>query len=169
MRRSLPVLLIAVAACASPPSTVAPTPDDDDPIRAVAELDGRTAVPLLPPMAVHMREQMREHLVTIQAISAALADDDLERAAVAADTLGTSPTSGMMCEHMGAGAPGFTERGLEMHRSADAIATAARAGDHAGTLRALSATLSNCTGCHATYRQEIVSSAEWTRRTAPSH
>jgi hypothetical protein len=171
----LAVVAVLHGGCSPPaaPSTPTAAPAVDEPatdaVREAGELDGRAPVPLLPPMAVHMREQMREHLVTIEAITAALADDDLDRVATAADTLGTSPSSAAMCEHMGAGAPGFTERGLELHRSADGIAEAARAGDRAATLRALSSTLSTCTGCHAAYRQEVVDSAEWARRTSHGH
>jgi hypothetical protein len=138
----------------------------------LAALDGRTGVPLAPRMALHMRENMRDHLVVVQEVALALAEDDLDAVARAADRLGSSPVNAMMCSHMGAGAPGFAERGLGMHRSADGIAASAREGDRAATLRALGETLATCTGCHAEYRQEVLDPVAFEARTgsvAPAH
>ena len=123
-------------------------------------------------MAVHQREQMRDHLVVVQEITAALARDDLATAATSASRMGTSDSMTAMCTHMGAGAPGFTERALAMHQHADRIAESARAGNRSATLGALSETLATCTSCHAAYRQEIVDRARWTELTStapPAH
>ncbi len=126
------------------------------PAAELAVLDARTPVPLLPMMAAHQREQMRDHLLVVEEVVGALGRDDLEAAALAAERLGTSDSMTAMCTHMGAGAPGFTELALDMHRRADAIPLAARAGDRAATLAALSDTLAACTGCHARFRQDVV-------------
>jgi mono/diheme cytochrome c family protein len=78
---------------------------------------------------------------------------------------------GQMCAHFGAAAPGFTDKALEFHRTADTIAAAAKEQDRAAVLKALGATLQTCTGCHATFRQQIVDEATWNRLTgtpAPS-
>ncbi|AKF04183.1 cytochrome c [Sandaracinus amylolyticus] len=163
MTRARLVLAVFVLGCSSaaePPP--APRPD---PSAELAALDPRTPVPLLPRMAAHQRAQMRDHLLVVQEVTDALGRDDLEAAASAASRLGTSDSMTAMCTHMGAGAPGFTERALEMHRQADAIALAARSGDRAATTRALATTLASCTGCHAAYRQQIVDEAQWTALT----
>lgn len=77
-----------------------------------------------------------------------------------------------MCEHMGTGAAGFTERGLTFHTTADGIVTAARAKDRDGVVGALGTTLAACTSCHAQFRQDIVSEADYaaaTGSTPPNH
>jgi hypothetical protein len=61
--------------------------------------------------------------------------------------IGYSQQMGQMCEHMGAGAPGFTERALEFHHSADQIGEAAKKRDSEGVLKSLSNTLATCTSC----------------------
>ncbi|MDQ3032223.1 MAG: cytochrome c [Myxococcota bacterium] len=167
--------LLLACGCETPPTgdtDPAPTVAAGAPASAaqheLAALDDRTPVPLLPPMAAHQREQMRDHLAVVQEITAALARDDLDAAATSASRMGTSDSMTAMCSHMGAGAPGFTERALQMHQRADGIAEAARAGSRTATLAALSETLATCTSCHATYRQEIVDHARWTELTSRS-
>ncbi len=107
-------------------------------------------------MAHHQKQNMRDHLVAVQDIVTGLGKDDFEGVARAADRLGSSPQMTQMCSHLGAGAPGFTERALAFHRTADEIGVAAQARDRAGVLAALGKTLSACTGCHATFKQQLV-------------
>jgi hypothetical protein len=101
----------------------------------------------------------------IQEIVTALAEDDFYGVAKSASRIGYSEQMGRTCSHMGAGAPGFTETALNFHRTADAIGSAAKQRDAGATLKAVSATLQTCVGCHATYRQEIVDEAKWTELT----
>jgi cytochrome c553 len=78
----------------------------------------------------------------------------------------------MMCTHMGAGAPGFTEQALAFHHTADGIAVAARAKDKTKVLTELSATLQTCTACHETWKQHLVDEQTWRAATAtapPTH
>ena len=119
-------------------------------------LDRRKPVPLLPMMANHQKQNMREHLEVVQEVVAATAARDFAKAAVAAQRIGYSEAMGRMCEHMGAGAPGFTDQALAFHHSADRIVEAAHREDSAAVLAALSETLATCTGCHATYKQKVV-------------
>ena len=63
---------------------------------------------------------------------------------------------GRMCEHMGAGAPGFTEKAIRFHKTADTIVLAAKHRSSTEVLTALNNTLTQCTSCHSTYRQQIV-------------
>lgn len=129
-------------------------------------MDKRIPVPLLPHMANHQKENMRDHLLAVQEIVLAASADDFPSIERAAGRIGYSEQMGQMCTHMGAGAPGFTEQALTFHRTADTITAAAKKKDSAAVLRALGATLQTCTACHATYRQSIVDEAEWNRATA---
>jgi Cytochrome C' len=126
------------------------------PHAALDKLDERRPVPLLPMMAQHQKENMREHLEAVQEIVAAAATGEFDKVAVAGKRLGYSEHMGRMCEHMGAGAPGFTEQALSFHRTADEIAAAAAKQDGAAVLASLSKTLRACTSCHATYKQQLV-------------
>jgi hypothetical protein len=101
------------------------------------KLDQRRPVPLLPMMAQHQKENMREHLEAVQEVVAAAAVSDFDKAAAAAKRMGFSETMGRMCEHMGAGAPGFTEQALAFHHMADEIVTAAGKQDGPALLGAL--------------------------------
>jgi cytochrome c556 len=123
---------------------------------ALDKLDQRRPVPLLPMMAQHQKENMREHLEAVQEVVAAAATSDFDNVAVAAKRLGYSESMGRMCEHMGAAAPGFTEQALSFHHTADEIGTAAAKRDGAAVLAALSKTLSACTSCHSAYKQQLV-------------
>jgi len=135
----------------------------------LARLDDRRPVPLQPMMAWHQKQNMMEHLVAIERITGALAEEDWDAVAEASALIETSPQMQQMCRHMGAGAAGFTEMALDFHRRADAIGEAARAQDSAAVLRATSHTLGACTACHATYRQEVVDAETWATRTGTAH
>jgi hypothetical protein len=125
---------------------------------ALDRLDARRPVPLLPHMAQHQKESMREHLEAVQGVVAAAAVSDFEKVAESAKRMGFSESMGRMCEHMGAAAPGFTEQALAFHHTADQIAAAATRRDAAAVLAALSKTLQACTSCHTTYKQQLVAS-----------
>lgn len=132
-------------------------------------LDPRRPVPLQPMMAWHQKQNMQEHLVAIQRITDGVAREDWEGIADAATGIESSPQMQQMCEHMGAGAEGFTELALEFHRRADAIGPAAQRHDAQGVLQATAYTLEACTSCHARYRQEVVDTETWTRWTGQVH
>jgi cytochrome c556 len=116
-------------------------------------------------MAHHQKQSMRDHLVAVQEIVAAVAADDLPSAERAAGRLGSSETMGRMCSHMGAGAPGFTQQALAFHRTADGIVAAAREGNRPQLLSALNATLHACTSCHSAWKQQVVDQTTWERVT----
>lgn len=163
----LSLTLVVAIACRAPrseptkpeaSSKAAAFATTQSPHSALDKLDQRRPVPLLPMMAQHQKENMREHLEAVQEVVAATASGAFDKAALAAKRMGSSETMGRMCEHMGAGAPGFTEQALAFHHTADEIAAAATKQDTAAVLAALSKTLSACTSCHATYRQQLVAS-----------
>ncbi len=147
------LLLLLVSAC-TPKEPAPPAPP-------ASPLDKRTPVPLLPMMAQHQKEQMREHLEAVQGIVTALAREDFDAVAQAAAAIAPSPGMAAQCRHMGAGAPGFTEAALGFHEVAAGIGAAAARRDRAGVAAALGETLQRCTGCHATWRQEVVDEATY--------
>ncbi|MCB9780926.1 MAG: cytochrome c [Alphaproteobacteria bacterium] len=165
----LPLLLLPVLAChADAPATPAPAPEVAAPPSAeaaLAAMDGRAPVPLLPMMAAHQKEQMRDHLRVIEEITGSLAEEDWDGVEAAAARMGSSPQMAMTCEHMGAGADGFTEQALDFHARADGIAEAARTRDAAAVLRATQHTLQACTACHDQWRQEVLDAAAYEART----
>jgi hypothetical protein len=170
MIRTRSLLLVAVLLV--PPALSRPSHAQDHALKMpLASMDQRTPLPLPAMMAEHQKQNMREHLVAIQGIVAAIGRDDMDGVAKAASGIGYSEAMGRMCEHMGAAAPGFTPLALNFHHTADTIGEAARRGDRAAVLTALDRTLQACVGCHAAYRQEVVDEATWqrlTRAAAPS-
>jgi len=144
------------------------TADACAPIQALSALDPRQPVPLQPRMAWHQKQNMMDHLVVIQQVTDGLLREDWQAIAAAAARIESTPQMARTCEHMGAGADGFTERALDFHERANAIGQAARAQDGRAVLRATADTLSACTGCHAAYRQEVVDAETWEARTGAS-
>jgi hypothetical protein len=160
-----------VSAPPAPPSAVKPTgvPGEGavSPAQAALDqMDTRIQVPLLPMMADHQKQDMRDHLLAVQEIVLAASMGDFAAAEQASKRMGYSDEMGQMCAHMGAGAPGFTEQAVKFHHTADSISAAARAHDQAGMMRALGSVLQTCTGCHATFRQSVVDEATWNRLTS---
>lgn len=123
--------------------------------------DGRAPLLLLPMMAEHQKASMRDHLAAVHDVLAALQAHDLPAVEKAGARLGTTEEMRNMCNHMGAATPGFTDRALAFHQTADGIGQAARARDEVGVMTALTATLATCVGCHAAFRQEVVDPATW--------
>ncbi len=169
MNRLALALALALVACnkdssARPPAAAAtPVTAATGGPAALDALDKRTPVPLLPMMADHQKRNMRDHLLAVQQIVAAVAVDDFAGIEQAASRIGFSEPMGQMCEHMGTGAPGFTELALAFHHQADRITVAARAGDKVGVLAELGTTLQACTGCHEQWKQQVVDEAGWQR------
>lgn len=123
---------------------------------ALDALDPRAPVPLLPMMAIHQKQNMRDHLLAVQEIVSAMATKDFGAIEKSASRLGSSEQMLRMCNHMGAGAPGFAERALSFHQTADKIGHAARKHDSNAIITALSETLAVCTSCHAAFKQKVV-------------
>ncbi len=144
------------------PSDAVASPSPHQPLSAG---DNRRPLPLLARMAEHQRESMRDHLAAVQEILAALSTNDFPGVERAALRIGYSEQMGRMCSRMGSGAPGFNELALNFHHTADTIGTAAKQHSADAILKAVSATLQTCVGCHATYRQEIVDEATWEKIT----
>jgi hypothetical protein len=156
------------SASAAPAVSAAAPPTADPTAAALARLDGmdtRKPVPLIPMMAHHQKQNMRDHLVAVQEIVTALATDDFPAAEKAAQRIASSDQMAQMCTHMGAGAPGFTDQALAFHKTADGVLAAARAKDKKVALQTLGATLATCTACHEAWKQQVVDDATWERMT----
>ena len=178
---TISVCILCIAACEKPPApsapaattaAAAPAETIDCPTQAIDDLyamDTRKPVPPQPMMAWHQKQNMMDHLVAIQGITDGLARQDWEAIAANSAKIEPSPQMEQMCQHMGAGAEGFTELALSFHQTAKSIGEAARAKDANGVLTATSQTLQVCTSCHATFRQDVVSAQEWTKRTGSTH
>ena len=136
------------------------------PVSHAAQSDQRRPLRLTAMMAAHQKRNMRGHLVAVQEIVAALGINDWPRVEAAARKIGYNQQMGRMCNMMGAATPGFTPMALNFHHSADRIADAAKRHDRQAALQALGDTLATCTGCHATFRQEVVDQQTWQRLVA---
>lgn len=179
MKRPLLAVIpfLATCTCEAPPtpsqtSTVSTVKTAASAVDTLDQMDTRAPVPLLPMMAHHQKENMRDHLVAVQEIVTALAMDDFEGVERAAGRIGFSEQMGQMCTHIGRGAPDFTEQALNFHHTADRITTAARERDRARTMTELGATLKTCTSCHAAWKQQVVDEQTWARLTSsepPTH
>jgi hypothetical protein len=159
-------IALSLAACRKEPSAPGAPPPACAAHASLEQIDTRVAVPLLPMMANHQKQSMRDHLLAVQEIVLAAGRDDFSAVETAAGRIGLSPQMGQMCTHMGAATPGFTDQALAFHRTADSIASAARRHDRGAVMRALGTTLQACTGCHETFRQRVVDQATWSQLTA---
>lgn len=164
MRVKTLALWAALVGGCGQPEPVVPSPAPS-PVDALNALDTRTPLPLQPMMAWHQKQNMQQHLVAIQRITEALSREDWQAVSEAAAMIALSPQMQMQCEHMGAGADGFTETALDFHHRADGIVQAAAEQDTTAVLAATSHTLQACTSCHATYRQDVVDAQTWEAQT----
>jgi len=157
--------LALIGACAretSPePERMSSTESPASAAEALDRMDTRSPVPMVPGMANHQKENMRDHLLAVQEIVLALGSDDFAAVERAAERIGFSEETGQMCTHMGAAAAGFTEQALGFHHAADRIAVAARERDRVRVLAELGATLETCTSCHSTWKQQVVDETTW--------
>jgi len=140
MKRLIPLLLLLAVPAAGA---------DDDP---------RTAVAMPAMMQSHMRANMRDHLLAISEIQAALAQGRYGDAAdIAEQRLGMTSLKAHGAAHMAGFMPeGMQAIGTEMHHAASRFALAAQEAavgrDLPRALGALSELTSRCVACHAGYR-----------------
>lgn len=138
--------------------------------------DGRQLVNFPPEMRQHTLANMRDHLLALSEILAAMAAGQYTKASqVAGARLGMDSPSAEGCQPEKAAAkpamskaPGMDHRmnefmpegmrklGLDMHQAASAFAgeaaKAARTGNAKPALAALSRVTEQCTSCHSTYK-----------------
>jgi hypothetical protein len=122
--------------------------------------DTRIAVSFPPPMKVATLSHMRDHLLALQEIQAALAAARFdEAAAIAEKRLGMSSMPGHGAHEVARYMPeGMRAAGTQMHRSASRFAAAstdaAVGQDVKPALTALAQVTATCVACHAAYRLE---------------
>lgn len=124
-------------------SSSAPTMPSDE--RAVVELDVAQRDFVL--------HEMRDFLVSIKNIVAAMAKGDMAQLANSAKASGIATTQHVPRELMRKMPVGWRELGMDTHQRFDDMALeAASLGDREQLLEKLSGILANCTACHAAYR-----------------
>ena len=120
--------------------------------------DTRQAVRFPRALREHTLASMRDHLLTLQKIQQALAQQDYDLAGnVAEQRLGMSAMALDDADEVAKYMPkGMQEAGMAMHRSASQFALAAgnasATGDVKPALEALSNVIAHCVACHAVYR-----------------
>ena len=117
--------------------------------------DTRTELKMPEPMKVMHRGMMRWHLDTLSEITAALAANELEKAAeIAKENLGWNDAQEKMCAMFGdmAGDDDFLALGKAMHTKADDLVDDARAGNRDKALTDLSQLIRKCNACHEKFR-----------------
>ncbi len=120
--------------------------------------DTRQAVRFPKALREHTLANMRDHLLALQEIQAALALQEYDKAAdIAEQRLGMSSLALHGAHDVAKYMPkGMQDAGTAMHRNASRFAVAAKdagaTGDVKPALAALAATTAQCVACHAGYR-----------------
>jgi len=120
--------------------------------------DTRQLVEMPAPMQEHMLTNMRDHLVAMGEIQAALGKGDFDRASdIAEQRIGMSSLTTHGASHMAPYMPkGMQEAGTAMHRAASRLARTAQevavTNDMRRAVGALAELTQQCTACHAGYR-----------------
>ncbi len=117
--------------------------------------DDRTELTIPEPAKVMHKGMMRRHMDTLSDITAALAANDLRKAAdIARTDLGWSDAREQQCSVFEPvkGGSDFTKLSTAMHKKADELADAAKAGKRDKALVALSELIKKCNACHEKFR-----------------
>lgn len=119
-----------------------------------ADEDTRIKVNLPAMMKTHMLHSMRDHLLALHEIQAALAKGAFDQASdIAEKRLGMSSLESHNAAHMAPFMPeGMQNIGTEMHHAASRFAMTASEGDLSRSLAALSQVTEQCVACHMSYR-----------------
>ncbi len=123
-----------------------------------APKDARRAVYFPKTLREHTLANMRDHLLALQEIQEALAQQDYDRAGdIAEHRLGMSSLALHGAHEVARYMPkGMQDAGTALHRNASRFAVAAKdagaTGDVKPALAALAATTAQCVACHAGYR-----------------
>lgn len=118
--------------------------------------DGRTELSHIPaPMKIMHKAMMRQHLDHVSQITAALAANDLNRAAdIAVTNLGWSQERAQECSVFEPvkGGSNYTTLAAAMHKKADELTGAAKSGHRDQAFHALADLIRTCNDCHKTFR-----------------
>jgi cytochrome c556 len=120
--------------------------------------DTRQVVHFPEVLRIHTLANMRDHLLALQQIDEALADQDFDEVArISESRLGSSSLEAHGAHQLAPYMPkGMQDFGTAMHTAASRLAIAAidagATGDHRPTLAALGQVMKQCVACHAAYR-----------------
>ncbi len=155
---TLAVVIAAIGAGAFAQSARAQNHRHDMPAAAGAPADARQLVTLPDPMRQHTITSMRDHLLALQEITAALSRNAFDQAAgVAEQRLGMSSMKTHGASHIAPFMPtAMQDIGTRMHQAASRFAVEAQnagvSNDVRPALAALGALMQQCVACHAAYR-----------------
>lgn len=130
-------------------------------VPASAAEDGRELVSMPAPMQAHMLANMRDHLLALDGMLAALARGDVNEAGrIAESRIGMSSLDDHGASHMAPFMPeGMRAAGTAMHRAASRLVLAAQQADieqsyaaQQKVFGALQEITAACNACHAGYR-----------------
>lgn len=169
MRRSFLPIALAFAALGAAGSTVAGGHDVDLHVHELRRpetqaqvpspaADARQAVEFPADLRAHMLANMRDHLLALQEIQAALARQAFDQAAeIAEQRLGMTAMKLHGAHQMAQFMPeGMRDAGTQMHRAASRFALTARdaaaTGEFRPVLEAMAGITQQCVACHAGYR-----------------
>ncbi len=118
------------------------------------EADNREMVQMPEMMQEHMLGNMRDHVLAIHEILAALSGDEMDEAsAIAEERLGMSSMRLHGAGHMAKFMPKqMGAIGTSMHRAASWFARTAEEGDRLAAYDSLNQITAACVACHAGYR-----------------
>lgn len=124
---------------------------------AEGPLDTRTELELTPQARHVVLSEMRDFVVGLQRITAALSEEDMRTVAAVARGLGTTAAGEVPPEAMRQLPAEFRQLGFTVHRDFDQIALDAEGlGDPMHTLQQLSRMMNGCVACHASYQIRAV-------------
>lgn len=116
--------------------------------------DPRRQMKIPDAMKLMQKSMMRSYMDALGEITAALATNDMKKAAATARELGWKPEMEQMCEMVVrmSGEEGFRQLSMAMHKKADEVANFASAGKRNKTLITLSHLIKSCNACHTVFR-----------------
>lgn len=118
--------------------------------------DNRTAILISESERNLVLGEMRHFLETVQTITSAAVNDDMESVSQAARKVGMGAQEGVPTSLIGKLPIGFKTLGFDTHKRFDQLALdAEQFGDSTQVLSTLGELMHNCTGCHAAFRLEI--------------
>lgn len=125
------------------------------PYERLNQIDSRTPIPMHAYMALHHKEEMRDHLKVMQEVVEALSRKDYTAVEKSAQRLASGGEMG--CAMMSGGVKGYETLAEHLHAQAQTVVDAARRKDQIRVLTALNGTLETCVACHSAYKQSLVS------------
>ncbi len=115
--------------------------------------EGRVAIQLSESERDLVLDEMRSFLATVQIITRAVGEKDMEAIAKAARSVGMAAQKGVPASLMGKLPMAFKKLGFDTHQRFDQLALdAEQLGDGEHALGQLSTLMENCVGCHAGHK-----------------